>query len=66
ALTAEALFSDSHGHDGHGDHGNYDAESLRRAITTGLDPAGESLDSAMPRWSMSPSDLDDLVAYLRQ
>lgn len=66
ALTAEALFSDSHGHDGHGDHGNYDAESLRRAITTGLDPASESLDSAMPRWSMSPSDLDDLVAYLRQ
>ena len=66
ALTAEALFADSHEHDGHGDHGNYDAESLRRAITTGLNPAGKPLDSAMPRWTMSPADLDDLIAYLRQ
>lgn len=65
-LTAEALFSDSHENEGHGDHGNYDSESLRRAIATGLNPAGESLDAAMPRWTMSPADLDDLVAYLRQ
>ena len=65
ALTTEALFTDDHA-DGHGDHGNYDAESLRRAITDGVDPAGKQLDPAMPRWSMSRSDLDDLVAYLQQ
>ncbi len=65
ALTPEALFTDDHA-DGHGDHGNYDAESLRRVITEGVDPAGKQLDSAMPRWSMSRSDLDDLVVYLQQ
>ena len=66
ALTAEALFGDGHAGDGHGDHGSYDNDSLRRAITDGLDPAGEKLDSSMPRWSMSRSDLDDLIAYLQQ
>lgn len=68
-LTADALFADNDhegGDDGHGDHGSYDNESLRRAITRGLDPSGESLDQAMPRWSMSASDLSDLVAFLRQ
>jgi hypothetical protein len=69
ALSADALFgADAHdeGGDGHGEHASYDAESLRRAITLGLDPAGESLDPAMPRWSMSPSDLNDLVTFLAQ
>jgi cytochrome c oxidase subunit 2 len=69
ALTPDALFS---GHeqdeapDGHGDHGSYDRESLSRAITRGIDPAGEPLDSAMPRWQMSQSDLTDLIDYLSQ
>jgi cytochrome c oxidase subunit 2 len=69
ALSVDALFDDDahdEGGDGHGDHASYDAESLRRAITRGLDPAGESLDHAMPRWSMSPSDLDDLISFLSQ
>jgi len=69
ALTADALFGDDdHKQDssGHGDHGNYDAVSLRRAITEGIDPAGEPLDQAMPRWSMNESDLNDLIAYLEK
>ena len=69
ALSVDALFGDDahdEGGDGHGDHASYDAESLRRAITRGLDPAGESLAQAMPRWSMSPSDLDDLISFLSQ
>ena len=69
ALSVDALFGDDahdEGGDGHGDHASYDAESLRRAITRGLDPAGEPLDQAMPRWSMSPSDLDDLISFLSQ
>lgn len=69
ALTADALFGgDAHENDsdGHGDHGSYDADSLRLAITKGLDPAGEYLDQAMPRWTMSRADLDDLVTFLKQ
>lgn len=69
ALTSEALFENHKSgeeSDGHGDHGSYDHQSLRRAITQGIDPAGERLDSAMPRWDMSQSDLNDLIAYLEQ
>lgn len=68
ALSADALFGDDgDGHsDGHGDHASYDTNSLRRAITLGLDPAGETLDRAMPRWSMSAADLDDLITFLQQ
>lgn len=68
-LTADALFGDDahkEAADGHGDHASYDVDTLRRAITRGLDPAGEYLDQAMPRWTMSPRDLDDLVAFLKQ
>ncbi len=66
ALTATALFDDEHTGDGHGDHNKYDAASLRRAITRGLDPSGKPLDSAMPRWQMSANDIEDLVAFLQQ
>ncbi|MDH3376573.1 MAG: hypothetical protein OEQ39_06340 [Gammaproteobacteria bacterium] len=70
ALTAKAFFGedDGHGHesDGHGDHENYDQTTLRRAIVDGIDPAGEPLDEAMPRWSMSEADLNDLITYLQQ
>ncbi|TNF90818.1 MAG: cytochrome c [Gammaproteobacteria bacterium] len=66
ALTAEALFSDKLEHEGHTDHGNYDTESLRMAIAAGVNPKGEPFDAAMPRWTMSPADLEDLVTYLRQ
>ena len=68
-LTTDALFGDdAHGEgaDGHGDHGSYDNDSLRLAITKGLDPAGKSLDQAMPRWSMSAGDMDDLITFLKQ
>ncbi|HYT77221.1 MAG TPA: cytochrome c [Vicinamibacterales bacterium] len=43
----------------------YTDDTVKRAITQGLDPSGAPLDDVMPRWSMSPQDLDDLVAYLR-
>jgi len=38
---------------------------IKRAITKGLDPNGESLDWTMPRWQMSDGDLNDLLAYLK-
>jgi mono/diheme cytochrome c family protein len=52
-------------HDTDEGHPPYTDALIRRAITEGLDSAGKSLDPAMPRWSMSPGDLDDLVAYLK-
>jgi mono/diheme cytochrome c family protein len=59
------------GHDGpedgeeHDEHPPYTEETLKRAITRGLDPAGEPLDEAMPRWRMSEDDLDDLVDFIK-
>ena len=65
-ITPKALFGD---HDaeanGHGDHASYTEASLRRAITEGIDPSGQPFDEAMPRWSMSAADLDDLVHDLQ-
>ena len=39
---------------------------LRIAITTGIDAPGDRLDEVMPRWSLSPSDINDHIAYLKQ
>lgn len=61
-LTRESLFGEHD--DGHDDHAAYTRESLKRAITYGVDPSGKHLDTAMPRWLMTESDLDDLVDYL--
>lgn len=61
ALTAEALFGD---HGDHGDHDSYSREALKIAIEQGLEPSGDKLNSIMPRWVMSASDLNDLVDYL--
>lgn len=49
----------------HEEHPPYTDELIKRAITQGIDPAGEPLDWAMPRWSMSERDLNDLLAYLK-
>lgn len=65
-LTRDALFEDHGEAGGHGDHTVYDVHTLRRAISRGIDPSGEPLDSVMPRWSMSESDWKDLLAYLKQ
>jgi len=58
----------SYGHD-HAysrSHPSFDEGSLARAIMVGVDPAGNSLDTAMPRYSMSESDMTDLVAYIKR
>jgi len=47
------------------DHPPYTEETVKRAITEGIDPGGHALDPAMPRWSMTPADLDDLVSFLQ-
>lgn len=67
---------------GHGEHGDeeeahteggeeiehpaFTEETFKRAVTKGIEPDGESLDEAMPRWNMLDQDLEDLIAYLKQ
>ncbi|WP_246262469.1 ABC transporter substrate-binding protein [Aromatoleum evansii] len=44
----------------------YDAASFARAITSGVDAGGNRLDPAMPRFTMSARDVEDLTAYLKR
>lgn len=41
-------------------------DDIRRAIRDGVEPDGERLQAPMPRWDMSDSDMDELIAYLKQ
>ena len=47
-------------------HPAYTARGLEFAITRGVDPGGNKLQSAMPRYQMSKEDLADLVVYLNE
>jgi len=47
-------------------HPAYTARGLELAITRGVDPAGNKLLNAMPRYQMSKEDLADLVIYLKR
>jgi ABC-type branched-subunit amino acid transport system substrate-binding protein len=47
-------------------HPAYDEASFARALREGIDPAGNRLDGAMPRYTMSNQELDALVAYLKR
>jgi cytochrome c oxidase subunit 2 len=43
----------------------YTEDTVKRAITDGLDQDGQPLQSPMPRWRMSASDLQDIVDFLK-
>lgn len=47
------------------EHPPYTEETIKRAITQGLNPAGELLDLTMPRFRVSEADLSDLLEYLK-
>ena len=47
------------------DHPPFTEETLKQAITQGIDPAGNPLDYPMPRWQMSEEDLNDLVGFIK-
>jgi uncharacterized membrane protein len=49
----------------HHDHIPYNDTTIKAVITTGLEPDGEELSLAMPRWRFSDKDLDDLLDYLK-
>ena len=46
-------------------HPSYTDETIKRAITEGVEPDGEPMDMTMPRWQMSERDLDDLLEFLK-
>lgn len=68
-IRYETLTADLHEHEGdegdHEEHPPYTEETIKRAITDGVDPSGEPLAFPMPRWQMSESDLNDLLDYLK-
>lgn len=47
-------------------HPAYTARALELAITRGVDPGGNKLLNAMPRYQMTKEDLADLVVYLKR
>ena len=53
-------------HEKEEEHPPYTEETAKKAITDGVDPAGEQLSVYMPRWQMSEKDLNDLVEYLKK
>ncbi|MHB0856800.1 MAG: c-type cytochrome [Anaerolineae bacterium] len=61
-LTGESMEHDEEEEE----HPPFTDETIRRAITEGIDPAGEPLDWPMPRWRIAEEDLDDLIKYLKQ
>ncbi|OJH41599.1 hypothetical protein BON30_08295 [Cystobacter ferrugineus] len=46
-------------------HASFSDKSVARAVAEGLDPDGNRLDPAMPRYSMSAEDMASLMAYLQ-
>ncbi len=50
-----------------GGHGmKYTDDLIRRAVTQGIDPDGQSLDSVMPRWQLTDAEWRALLAYLKK
>jgi ABC-type branched-subunit amino acid transport system substrate-binding protein len=47
-------------------HGPFDEAAFARAVTGGVDPGGNALHVAMPRYRMSAEDMADLIAYLKR
>ncbi|MBA3439473.1 MAG: ABC transporter substrate-binding protein [Pyrinomonadaceae bacterium] len=47
-------------------HGPYNESAFIRSVVNGIDPAGNELAVAMPRYRMSPKEMADLIAYLKR
>ena len=47
-------------------HPAFNRETIKAAVVVGIDPAGNTLDDEMPRWTgLSGKDLEDLLDYLQ-
>src|SRR5690242_3887329 len=55
-----------HSHDNGRKHGPFSETSFIRALTSGVDSAGNKLAVAMPVYRMPQQDMADLLAYLKQ
>jgi len=47
-------------------HPAFTESTVAAAITLGVDPAGNRLDAAMPRYVLTAQDMADLIAYLKR
>ncbi|MCA1579254.1 MAG: ABC transporter substrate-binding protein [Acidobacteria bacterium] len=47
-------------------HSAFNEKLFTRALVQGIDPTGNQLAVAMPRYEMSPQDISDLIAYLKR
>ena len=47
-------------------HGAFTESALIRAVVNGVDPDGNELLVAMPRYKLSPEDMSDLIAYVKR
>ena len=47
-------------------HGPFNESSFIRAVVNGIDPDGNNLLVAMPRYRLSAEDMADLIAYLKR
>ncbi len=43
----------------------YTENTVKKAITTGIDSAGNQLEAPMPVWHMSDNDLNDLITFIK-
>jgi mono/diheme cytochrome c family protein len=66
-IRYQTLTSAEHGEESEGEmeHEPFTDETIKRAITEGVEPDGEPLDWPMPRWTMSNENLDDLLEFLK-
>ena len=55
-----------HSHPGGRKHGPFTETSFLRAVNEGLDPAGNRLDWSMPRYALSRSEAQALIAHLKR
>lgn len=55
-----------HGHANGRRHSPFTEKSLATAIAHGVDPAGNRLDPAMPRYALAKEDIAALIAYLKR
>jgi ABC-type branched-subunit amino acid transport system substrate-binding protein len=57
-----------YGHNDEGDrkHPAFSESTFTRTVTAGLDPAGNKLAVAMPRYQMPQQNMADLIAYLKR
>ena len=67
-IIYDALTSEEHQHGGQSEvhEGRYTDESIKQAITQGLNPSGGKLNRVMPRWKMTEEELSELLTYLKE